>query len=383
MGSPKAHPKAIVVAEATEQPGVVKKLRLRTDIPARCVCGSMPTQTAPDVARACARPALPLGGRQGRGRWPLWQRSCHMTPLVSTAPLLHRVGCDTAGGAVGVGCALVWAVGNCNAARFCCNPLSAPTCWRWGCARAARGPCRRALATPHARESPSASVRQKFVQIGLGFGVGLECESGSSKRELPRMVSCHAATTAGAVWRVRHGESHRSSASLRGRQAEEEVRQLGGEAAADLDCQDNPPAASGCKELRVVVWRLRRPASATVLPGMQSVPARADPSRDTGLNAAGARPRDINVHVTQQDIVRICPPRMPRLPDRSGQRAQNTRHRAGTPVHPKHRRSGSAWAPSSAGPLNAAAKHVARSYAEIRRGGKKRAQALARRCVQT
>ena len=131
---------------------------LRTDIPARCVCGSMRTQTAPDVARACARPALPLGGRQGRGRWPLWQRSCHMTPLVSTAPLLHRVGCDTAGGAVGVGCALVWAVGNCNAARFCCNPLSAPTCWRWGCARAARGPCRRALATPHARESPGTAL---------------------------------------------------------------------------------------------------------------------------------------------------------------------------------------------------------------------------------
>ena len=150
----------------------------------------------------------------------------------------------------------------------------------------------------------SASVRQKFVQIGLGLGVGLECESGSSKRELPRMVSCHAATTAGAVWRVRHGESHRSSASLRGRQAEEEVRQLGGEAAADLDCQDNPPAASGCKELRVVVWRLRRPASATVLPGMRSVPARADPSRDTGLNAAGVRPRG---HQRSCHATRHCP----------------------------------------------------------------------------
>ena len=67
---------------------------------------------------------------------------------------------------------------------------------------------------------------------------------------------------------------------------------------------------------------------------------------------------------------------MPRLPDRSGQRAQNTRHRAGTPVHPKHRRSGSAWARALAGPLNAAAKHVVRSYAEIRRGGKKRSSQL-------
>ena len=49
-----------------------------------------------------------LNGRRGRGRWPLWQRSRHMAPPVGTAPLLHHVGCATAGGAVGASCALRW-----------------------------------------------------------------------------------------------------------------------------------------------------------------------------------------------------------------------------------------------------------------------------------
>ena len=74
----------------------------------------------------CARPALPLRGLWCRGRWPLWQRSRHMAPPVSTALFLHRVACSAGGGA---GCALVWVAGNCRAACLCCELP------RWVCAR--------------------------------------------------------------------------------------------------------------------------------------------------------------------------------------------------------------------------------------------------------